>query len=82
MGCAVIGSSGGVAMVDNAGGIRKSFIKSFINGIFVVQTNLKLHTMLKISGQSDPDLQRCLRHTHSHSHTHTHTHTHRAFLFQ
>ena len=28
-----------VAMVDNANGICKTFLKSFINGIIVVQTN-------------------------------------------
>ena len=60
-----------VVMVDNASGIGKSFIKSFINGIIVVQTNPTLHTphhvaaMLKISGQSDPDLHRYLRHRHT-----------------
>ena len=61
-----------VAMVDNASRIYKSCIKSFINGIFVVQTNPTLPTlnhtaaMLKISGQSDPDRQRYFRHTHTH----------------
>ena len=41
-------NSGGVvmvAMVDNAGGICKSFLKLFINSIFVVQTNLRWHTL-------------------------------------
>ena len=33
--------------------------------------------MLKLSGQSNPDPQRYLRHAHKHTHTHTHTHTHR-----
>ena len=28
-----------VAMVDNASGIGKAFMKSFINGIITVQTN-------------------------------------------
>ena len=47
----------------------KSFMKSFINSIIVVQTNLMLplnhaEAMLKISGQFDPDPQRYLRHTH------------------
>ena len=42
------------------------------NGIIVVQTNPMLHTlnqaaaMLKTSDQSDPDLQRYLRHTDTH----------------
>ena len=48
MGSAVIGSGAHVAMVaivDSAGGICKSFIKSFINGIFEVQTNPRLHTL-------------------------------------
>ena len=54
---------------------RKSFIKSFIKSIFVVQTNPRLHTlqprssMLKVSHQSDPVLQRYLRHTHRQSFT-------------
>ena len=46
--CAVIGSDVHVtmvAMVDNASGIRKVFMKSFINGIIVVQTNATLHTL-------------------------------------
>ena len=34
-----------VAMADNASGIGKAFMKSFINGIIVVQTNLALHTL-------------------------------------
>ena len=47
-GSAVIGSGAHVtmvAMVDNASGIGKSFMKSFINGIIVVQTNQSLHTV-------------------------------------
>ena len=43
VGSAVIGSGAPVAMVtmvDNASGIRKSFLKSFINSIIVVQTSL------------------------------------------
>ena len=39
---AVIGSGAHVAMVamvDNASGIGKAFMKSFINGIITVQTN-------------------------------------------
>ena len=45
MGSAVIGSGSLVALVitiDNASGIGKSFMKSFINGIIVVQTNAML----------------------------------------
>ena len=34
-----------VAMVDNASGIGKSFMKVFINGIIVVQKNPTLHTL-------------------------------------
>ena len=33
-----------VAPVDNASGICKAFMKSFINGIIVVQMSLTLHT--------------------------------------
>ena len=46
--CAVIGAGTHmtmVAMVDNASVIVKSFVKSFINGIIVVQTNLMFHTL-------------------------------------
>ena len=60
-----------VAMVDNASGIGKSFI--------LCCTSLNpAAAMLKISGQSDPDLQRYLRcvRTRAHTQTHTHTHTH------
>ena len=48
VGSAVIGSGvhvDTVAIVDNDSGIGKSFIKSFINGTIVVQTNLMLHTL-------------------------------------
>ena len=45
MGSALIGYGAHVALVGNASGIRKSCIKSFINSIFVVQTNLMLHTL-------------------------------------
>ena len=34
-----------VAMVDNASGVCKAFMKSFINGIIAVQTNATLHTI-------------------------------------
>ena len=34
-----------VAMVNNASGIRKAFLKEFINGIIAVQTNVMLHTL-------------------------------------
>ena len=34
-----------VAMVDNASGIRKAFMKSFIKGIIVIQTKPTLHTL-------------------------------------
>ena len=34
-----------VGMVDNASRIGKTFIKYFINGIIVVQTNPTLHTL-------------------------------------
>ena len=47
-GSAVIGSGAHmamVAMVDNASKIRKSYMKSFNNGIIVVQTNPTLHTL-------------------------------------
>ena len=47
-GSAVIGSSAHVdmvAMVDDASGIGKYFMKYFINGIIVVQTNATLHTL-------------------------------------
>ena len=47
MDSAVIGSGehvAMVAMVDSVGGIGKSFMKSFINGIIVVQTKPKMHT--------------------------------------
>ena len=46
--CAVIGSGAHVtvvAPVDNARGICKAFMKSFINSIIVVQTNLTSHTL-------------------------------------
>ena len=48
VGSAVIGSDvhvAMVAMVGNASGIRKAFMTSFINGIIVIQTNAKLHTL-------------------------------------
>ena len=45
MSSAVIGSGVQVAMVDNASGIHKAFLKLFINGIIVVQTNATLHTL-------------------------------------
>ena len=45
MSSAVIGSGVQVAMVDNASGIHKAFLKLFINGIIVVQTNAMLHTL-------------------------------------
>ena len=32
--------------------------------------------MLKLSGQSDPDLQRYFRNRHAHTRAHTHRHTH------
>ena len=44
VGSAGIGSDAHVATVDNASRIRKSFMKSFINGIIVVQTNPRLDT--------------------------------------
>ena len=34
-----------VAMVDNASGVCKAFMKSFINVIIAVQTNATLHTI-------------------------------------
>ena len=46
--CAVIGSGvhmAMVVMVNNASGIRKAFLKEFINGIIAVQTNVMLHTL-------------------------------------
>ena len=48
MGSAVTGSGAQMtmlAMVNNASGIRKSFLKSFINGITALQTNVMLHTL-------------------------------------
>ena len=50
--CAVIGSGAHVtmvAMVDNASGICKAFMKYFINSIIVVQTNATLHTLEQCS---------------------------------
>ena len=47
-GSAVIGSGVHVtmvAMVSNASGIRKAFLKYFINGIIAVLTNATLHTL-------------------------------------
>ena len=68
MSSAVIGSGehmSVVAMADNVSGIRKDFMKLFINGIFVVQANPTLHTLEPRSShvESDPDVQRYLRHT-------------------
>ena len=44
VGSAGIGSDAHVATVDNASRIHESFMKSFINGIIVVQTNPRLDT--------------------------------------
>ena len=52
VGSAVIGSGAHmVAMVDSASGICKSFMKSFINGVIVVQTNPTLLTLKPRSSQ-------------------------------
>ena len=58
------------------------FVKHSGNNLLTVSLQskqMRCHTplnqaaaMLKVSGQSDPDLQRYLRQTHTHTHTHTH----------
>ena len=84
-GSAVICSGAHVAMVDNARGICKSFMKSFISGIIVVQTNPTLYTLKPRSSHVEnlrsvwswsAEIFESHTHTHTHRHRHTHTHTH------
>ena len=81
-----------MAMVGNASGMRKSCIHTFINSIFVVQTNPMLHTLKPRSSHVENlrsvwawSAEIFEEHTHACTHVHTHacacTDTHRFLVF-